>query len=418
MKAGTIALAALTLFAAVDSKGNESQAPSLAKGSFPGSILVPGTGTSIKLGGFINVTYNQDLGPALDRKNMESFSIPAIPVTSPARDREGQAFFDARFSRLNFETRTPAAGSEVKTLIEFDFWMYNNQGSDAQLNSSGGRFRHAYLQWGGWLAGQTWTNFIDLDALPDTIDWGGPSGALTVRQPQLRYRKEIAKGHALSVAAEHARTDITYADNRSFSGNDYFSNRRARDRRPDLTAKYKWTGGSGHLSLSALWRELRWEDPNDQSEHDYQAYGASLGATFKPGSGGSYLFAQTSGGSGIGRYMGELYNEGDAGTYDPATDRFTPTKVWGVSLGGTFYWSERWRSTLAFGRTRITDHPSQANSYDGIPDRQYSTAHLNLMWSPFDGMDLGGEYIWGLRETATGMKGNGSRITLGARYSF
>lgn len=390
----------------------------LQAGSFPGSYRVGGSDTSVKLGGFINVTYNQDLGPALDRKNLESFSVPAIPVTTPGRDRKGQAFFDARYSRISLETRTPAAGSEVRTLIEYDFWSYNNQGSDAQLNPSSSRFRQAFLQWGPWLAGQTWTTFIDLDALPDTIDWGGPSGALTVRQPQLRYTRSVREAHTLAVSLEHARTDITYSDDRSFSGNLYHSNRRARDRRPDLIAKYKFKRPRGHASAALVWRELRWEDPADGGTRSRQVLGLGIGGAWKIGDRGTYVFASASGGSALGRYMGELYNEGDSGTYDTVRREFRPTRALGGQLGVTCYWTSALRSTLALGQTQLTDHPAQANSYDQIPDRRYRTLHLNVIYSPFARMDLGAEFIHGERETATGLSQDASRVTLGVRYSY
>jgi hypothetical protein len=37
------------------------------------------------------------------------------------------------------------------------------------------------------LVGQTFSNFMDIDAFPDVVDYEGPNGLVNKRQPQIRY---------------------------------------------------------------------------------------------------------------------------------------------------------------------------------------------------------------------------------------
>ena len=46
------------------------------------------------------------------------------------------------------------------------------------------RLRHAYATLGHFLGGQTWTNFMNPAALPETVDFGGPAGQIFVRMPR------------------------------------------------------------------------------------------------------------------------------------------------------------------------------------------------------------------------------------------
>ena len=53
------------------------------------------------------------------------------------------------------------------------------------------RLRHAYGSYGGLLAGQTWTNFLDPDNFPNTIDFESPMAFPSFRQAQVRYTARL-----------------------------------------------------------------------------------------------------------------------------------------------------------------------------------------------------------------------------------
>ena len=73
-----------------------------------------------------------------------------------------------------------AEGKELQMYIEGDFY-----GSGSAF-----RLRHAYGKYGGLLAGQTWTNFLDPDNFHNTIDFESPMAFPSFRQAQVRYTEE------------------------------------------------------------------------------------------------------------------------------------------------------------------------------------------------------------------------------------
>lgn len=375
-------------------------------GDFPGSYKLPGTDTSVKIGGFINLSFNHDLDGYMDPNNYEYFAVPAIPLKgSPRAERKGRSFFDARYSRLNFETRTPTRYGPLRTFIETDFYQYRSQGGEYQINDSTNRLRQAYAEFGNFLLGQTWTTFIDLASLADTLDFGGPSGATTVRQPLIRYTMPVGEGSTLALAVENSKTDFLNA-----SGHNAVS----LDERPDFVAKFKTVQPWGQFYLSGVQRQLRLHDDTTDKDITRNGWGYSLGGILNVGSGGDYLHGQINGGRGIGRYMADLFNFSDAGTYDG--DRLKLSEARGFLVGYAHYWTPSVRSNFAYGRLDLEDHP--ANSYDGVADERYQTVHANLLWSPIPQADVGIEWITGERKAETGEKGRANRLMLGARFRF
>jgi hypothetical protein len=204
-------------------------------GSFPRSFLIPGTDTSIRLGGFTDMTidYWFSGGPANGNitttvgasgqlnvvpLDIHGQTVPGFPsmgnlVPVNTAHSRGHVFSESsRESRFNVETRTPTAWGEARTLIEFDFAGTNNFSQQNLVHVSNGlipRLRYAYASLGGLLAGQADSNFRDADAEPETLDFGGPAGqAGPTRIPQMRYTVEGPGGSAWSVALEAPATDV------------------------------------------------------------------------------------------------------------------------------------------------------------------------------------------------------------------
>jgi len=217
----------------------------IAGGSFPRSFLIPGTDTSIRVGGFVDETidYWLENGPPNGTQsttlgntgNLNGASLDIHGQTVPGLNgaangvvpvnishSRGNGIFSQspRESRLNVETRTPTAWGETRTFIEFDFAGSNNfnagtgQGTtgNSTLGTTDGlipRLRYAYGTLGGFLAGQANSNFSDPDANAETLDFGGPAGQAGVtRIPQIRYTIAGPMGSAWTVSAETPRTDF------------------------------------------------------------------------------------------------------------------------------------------------------------------------------------------------------------------
>src|ERR1700720_2703132 len=208
----------------------------MAGGSFPRSFLIPGTDTSIRVGGFIDETLDYYFAGGLPNGaqsttvgvtgNLESAplnaagkTVPGFPTAgnlvpqSTASSRGNGVFSQSpRETRLNVETRTPTAWGESRTFIEFDFAgvsAFSGQNLTTVSDNLIPRLRYGYGTLGGFLAGQANSNFSDPDANPETLDFGGPAGfAGVTRIPQVRYTLNGPWGGAWSVSAETPETDV------------------------------------------------------------------------------------------------------------------------------------------------------------------------------------------------------------------
>ncbi|HEY3909900.1 MAG TPA: DcaP family trimeric outer membrane transporter [Stellaceae bacterium] len=224
-------------------------------GSFPRSFLIPGTDTSIRVGGFIDETLDYFIqnGPPNGVQtttigvngnlltmplDVHGQTVPGYPsahnlVPVQTGHSRGNGIFSQspRESRLNVETRTPTAYGEARTFVEFDFAGTNGfsstaSGQTAVSDNLVPRLRYAYGTLGGFLAGQANSNFSDADANPETLDFGGPVGeAGVVRIPQVRYTYTGPYGSAWSASIEAPETDVlTPAGKVSSDGSSQVSN--------------------------------------------------------------------------------------------------------------------------------------------------------------------------------------------------
>src|ERR1700730_17323621 len=183
---------------------------SMTGGSFPRSFLIPGTDTSIRVGGFTDMTIDYWLsgGPAngnitttvgasgqlsvipLDIHGQTVPGFPAMANLLPVNTAHSRGHVyseSSRESRLNVETRTPTAWGESRTFFEFDFAGAGNFNTGTGQGATGNTtlatsdnltplLRYAYGTWGGFLAGQANSNFADPDANGETLDFSGPIG--------------------------------------------------------------------------------------------------------------------------------------------------------------------------------------------------------------------------------------------------
>ncbi len=192
------------------------RAKPLAGGSFPRSFLIPGTDTSIRVGGFVDFTALEFLqgGGNVNGSNYGSNAgqngnvtslpvggtavpgplktfVPASVNYAPSRNN-GVLEFSPQQSRLNIETRTPTSWGEARTFFELD-WAGCDNFSCQTLAQAGGnsllpRLRFAYGTLGGFLAGQAISNFSDADADTESMEFGGTLGSTGgQRIPQVRY---------------------------------------------------------------------------------------------------------------------------------------------------------------------------------------------------------------------------------------
>src|SRR5690606_31235078 len=247
-------------------------------------------------GGFIKfdamVTDTSD-GAIAEGSAGRLFYVPStIPVTANGAEPDTDPYTDmhAAFSRFWFAAdHTTEGGDKFRAYIEAD--MYGggtaNLGNEVNTNTHGITLRQAFVSWNNWLAGQTWSNFQDVAALPEAVDFVGVTeGTTFVRQAQIRYTSG-----PFSVALENPHTtvsSIATAARNNAAGSDSL---------PDLTARYVMKGDWGHFSAAGLVRQLK---SGDESQ---TGAAVSLSGRFNLGASDDIRWMANYG-SGIGRYLG------------------------------------------------------------------------------------------------------------------
>jgi hypothetical protein len=384
----------------------------------PGVFKVPGTDSTIKFYGYVQLDATVDFGGRpTDIENWDWATIlPGVPADdSSAGKRNPQTYLTARTSRFGIQTNTPSAYGNVGVKLEGDFNGPNGFQSETYTNSVVFRLRHAYGTFGGLLVGQTWTTFIDLGAAPDTVDFNGPGTLALVRNPMIRYTFGLAEGMSLALALENNR-GLQY-------GNDDTSNAPVRFQSiPDVHANFTYNAKWGHLSLRGVaqnyTRQINPATPDPTNKSELSVAGALSGSVKF---GGDTLVAQVAGGPGIGRYFFNAANTPFV-TVD-GNDELQLWTAYGYHLGFTHVWSPAMRSSLVWSQSFIEDAKIDGAAAGNGQQKEFMQAFVNTFFTLTKTVEFGVEYEYGQWKSfstaaSPELKGTQNRITGTFHYNF
>ncbi len=370
--------------------------------------LTPGSpaGTTLRYGGFIKADFMATKAHDGQLADNAAGRILYVPSQTPVGGRASDIDYDAhaKFSRfaIGIDTVTES-GDKGGAFVEMDFFG-NALGTQVATNTYGVTLRHAYAYWNGWLAGQTWSNFMDVGALPDTVDFIGPTdGVIFVRQAQVRYTTG-----AFSLALENPET--TYIQNGG--GPVTASDRGAL---PDLTARYGWKGDWGTFGVGGLLRSLKAERAGSgtvSAIDDNQMAGAfTVGGKWVLGKNDDLRY-QVTAGNGFSRYIGLGITADTAVEANGDLDA-----LGGVAgyLGWRHAWSPKMRSNLVYARSQY-DNPVSLTG--GGVTESVQSIRANVFYSPFPKVDVGAELMVSERELESGVDGRLTRLQFTTKYSF
>ncbi len=368
-------------------------------GKLPNSFKLPGTDTSVKIGGFVKMDGIYDANHAYGGQFGNFATIPLDNSAQANQDAEFNAH--ARNSRVNFTTLTPTEIGDLKTFVEVDFFG-TDRGNPNTTNGSDLQLRHAYGQVGRVLAGQTWSNFMDLDAYPESLDYVGPVGLSFVRQAQVRYTDKIDDNWSYAMALEAPQTSFTPTAGTKADLSEV----------PDFTARAVYKDDFGHLAFRGLARVL---DANDTAiGNDDEAFGWGLGFSGKLKTFGKDTFSFSGVyGDGLGHYLLESAVTGNGSTYVNG-DLDTQT-VYGGYVDYMHAWTDAWRSNLIFGYSGMDN---DVNRTGLAINKEVMSSHINLLWNPVPQYKAGIEYIHAYRELESGVNGELDRFQASFIYSF
>lgn len=356
-------------------------------------------GTRFGYGGFIKfdaMTSRTDSGRIAEGSAGRMFHLPS---SIPTGGGNAQTYTDlgAQFSRFWLSAdHASDAGDKLKAYIEVDFFGGGSSqlGNETATNTHGLTLRHAYVSWNNWLAGQTWSNFMDVAALPDSLDFiGVTDGTVFVRQAQIRYTQG-----AWSFALENPQTSVQP----HLGGARYNS---GENRLPDFSARWQNKGDWGHFSVAGMLRQYRAQGAS--------ANGASLSVSgkFNIGTQDDLRYAINIG-QGIGRYLalglGADVMVDAHGELEPLT-----------GSGGFIAWRHAFNDRLRGNLMYAAAHFDNDTDLTGLGiTRSTQSLHANLIWSPLPKLDVGAEIGWGERTLENGQSGEIQRIQTSVKYSF
>ena len=317
-----------------------------------------GNGDKISFGGYIKVDARHVNG---DVKYQDYWR-----GNNPGFGDNSHFAINVRETRFN----TKYTHGDVTGFIEMDF--YGGGGNEVATNSSNPRLRHAFIKYKNITAGQYWSNFMPLSALPDALDFAGPIvGEVFIRQPQIRYTNG-----ALRVSIENPETwgndsGSEYIDDPG-SGGGTVSDKP--ETNPDITISYTVKGDWGEVTAAALARWLEQTTGNV----DETALAANVSGKIKIGEKDDIRFQLNVGES--GRYLGAGMTKDIV--LDPVSGQYEVEETTAYTIAYRHFWNDEWRSSVYYGSAE-TDVLEYDRSHWGLNVIRQLTSQLSA------GVELG-----------------------------
>ncbi len=359
-----------------------------------GFILLPGTQTLFRVGGYVKVDAIYDFKPI---GSYDSFITSEIPLGPPESNYGRHFNVHAKQTRLNVDFRRDTPIGTARLFIEGDF--YGDQSFGFETGSYQPRLRHAFGELANFGVGYTYTTFMDADALPDTLDFEGPGAAPFLFTPQFRYTYPFSPNFKVSAAIEGAKSEVTTPVGITT------------ERAPDFALRARYEGEKGHVQLSGVFRRLDYTDGAGQGDNAFGS-GVQLAGLLKTW-GDDYLVASGVYGKGIARYISDIAGTGSDAVVDPSGNLEALTAKGGYAAY-THYWTPKLRTTAVAGVLNMDNKDFQPGS--AFKQSQYYSG--NLIWNPSGSLALGVEYLWGRLESFDGTARNANRLQMSAQYDF
>ena len=362
--------------------------------------------TTFQYGGYIkfDAIFSQYSDAQRAANVGDDFLVPSTIAVGDGSGKGNNNFdSNAKFSRLFFKTSTQTDVGLVKSHIEMDF----NAGNDERLtNQASNGLRHAFFTWekedgSSVTAGQTWSTFFNVGALPEAVDFIGPtSGSIFIRQPQVRYTMPMGNGK-LMVAAENPSVSL-YA-----AGGGTDNNAVDNSTLPDLVVRYDGKGAGLNYSAAAMLRDIHYvSGSTDEAE---QGFAISFSGKYAFENGDDFKFMLSQGT--LGRYIAlNAFRDGAV----QADGSIELTSTMGGFVAYKHMWSSQLRSTVSYAFAQADNDSNTPITVTKSIDNMY----VNLMYSPTKALTFGGEYILANRETESGADGDLSRIQFTSKFAF
>jgi hypothetical protein len=298
----------------------------------------------MKLGGYVKLDGIYDFQDAGNRFLFEPNSIPIDG------GRGEQSTLSARQSRLFLDTTTPFDGRDLRLYFEADFF-------DDFAGQGDFRLRRAFGEYGNFLVGKEWVLAVDVDAIPETLDFNGPQGNTLARQAQIRWTTRptdnITWANTLQEPSHRTLTTLPGEQ---------------RDRIPIFTSSLRFKYDTGHVYLYGGAGETRFV-PDVGSPVTAAIWGAGL--SIRQQLGRDHIILQGGIAEGfVGFLPNFLADDQDIVTLGSVD----PLLMHGIVAAYQHLWNDGLRSNVTY-RTAI-ERNSALQPPDAIHQNQYLAVNL------------------------------------------
>ncbi|MEM1114148.1 MAG: DcaP family trimeric outer membrane transporter [Pseudomonadota bacterium] len=342
----------------------------------------------------------------------DTLRVTTIPTQDGFYGRDGEFVFSVRQSRLGVKSDIETDVGTFSALLEAELF---GVGGDAGQTTP--RLRHAWVTWNDLGMGQYWSNFMDADVFPNTIDYWGPTGMVFYRNQQIRYSWQIGEDE-FAISLEDPDTSLTvgrFRDdcidiNCGSTVDDVFQKY---NDIPDLTMRWRNNTEWGHYQVAGIARKLGFERLDTGQKDSEFGWGINTSTVINTW-GQDKLKLQLVYGEGIGNYLND-------GGLDIAPRKATATNneavavpLLGIVAYYDHYWNEKWSSSFGWSTVRLDTTRGQGE--DEFEDG--SIAQVNLLHYPRKGVLMGGELAWGERNDISGADGYDVRVQFSLKVNF
>ena len=264
---------------------------------------------------------------------------------------------------------------------------------------------------------------MDIDVFPNSIEYWGPNGMVFFRNVQLRWTPWSNGDSNFMVALERPGAS---ADQGDFAGRIELQGVKGRFPLPDLSAHFRKAGGFGHVQVSGILRQMKWDDLNDDAfdlSGDATGWGINVSSNLKIAKKHVARLSVVYG-EGIQNYMNDApvdvgiqtNRDGQGNVSNPRTPIVGKAlPVLGIVAFLDLNWNAKWTSTVGYSMVDIDNSDGQTD--DAYKKGQYALA--NLLYYPVPSVFLGPEIQWGKRENfRDGFTSDDFRIQFSAKYNF
>ncbi len=304
--------------------------------------------------------------------------------------------FHAQFSRFWLSAdHVTDNGDKFKGFVEMDFFGGGSNalaGNETATNTYAVSLRHAYVT-DEQLAAAAWSNFMDVAALPDAVDFS-PHRRHGLRAPGAGA---LHQGSVV-VSIENPQTTVTpYLTGARFNSGDNAA--------PDVTARWLTKGDWGHFTVAGMVRQFKVLDETDTGAS------VSVSGKFNLGKSDDIRYAVNAG-QGIGRYL--AFGVGSDVVTEASGD-INALDGYGGFVAWRHVFSPKVRTNLMYAASHF-DNDAALTGF-GVTERTQSM-HANVIYSPFPKLDIGAELIYGQRSLEDDREGDLKRLHTTVKYTF